>query len=87
VLVKGWAICSHNGSRWADISEIVCGWAWCGGCGALNWVERRRWEGGVMLLGACVGLRLEEVREVSLIVIGVKRINLHVGELSSELGA
>lgn len=47
MLVKRWAVCSHNGSRWADISEIVCGWAWYGGCGALNWVERRRFGGGV----------------------------------------
>ena len=43
--------------------------------------------GGVMLLGACVGLGLEGVTEVSLIVTGVKRINLRVGELSSELSA
>lgn len=40
-----------------------------------------------MLLGACVGLGLEGVRGVNPIVTGVKRINLRVGELSSELGA
>ena len=40
-----------------------------------------------MLLGACVGLGLEGVRGVSLIVTGVKRISLLVGELSSELSA
>ena len=54
----------------------------------MNWVERRRLGGGgMMLLGACVGLGLEGVRGVSLIVTGVKRISLLVGELSSELSA
>lgn len=90
MLVKRWVVCSHNRSRWVDTSEIVCGWAWCDGFGALNWVERRRLGGGgggMMLLGACVGLGLEGVRGVSLIVTGVKRISLLVGELSSELSA
>ena len=53
----------------------------------MNWVEWHRLGGGVMLLGACVGLGLEGVRGVSLIVTGFKRINLCVGGLSSELSA